>query len=966
MQEFIANQFLPMLLRASWQATVLILLVLAVQWVLGQRLSPRWRSGLWLLVVVRLALPWTAPSAVSLFNFLSFSRASGAVVTARSTAGAPGPLVLQPTAVALAEMPAQPAAVAAAVAPKFSIRLSWLPLVWAAGAFALGLGLLITHYRLARRVTPCRPLIDALVMNLLEDCKQLMGVSVPVALVETAAVDGPCLFGVLRPRLLLPPGFTHGFSCDELRHVFLHELGHVKRHDILLGWVMAFLQILHWFNPLVWLAFARMRVDRELACDALALSHAEDQENKPYGLTIVKLLEGFSDSVRVPSLAGIVEDKQQMKTRISMIAKFQKTNRGTVLAAILVIVLGLLTLTDAQPGDGKEAGETKTTEAGKSEYLQQQLQMAAAGNKWAAFNLWDSYYHGQNGIKPDPAQAKKWLLEFVQDVWVVRFEPVDGFTPATPEEFLERIERDASTYSGQTNIGENGFFRTTKRGGKLVGSFLSNYPDRLKAKLAKVQGLKVTAVEQITPEKFIKYEQSAQESLSPAAASGDAAAPPTIVATSPAVGATEVDPALTEITVTFNQDMGGGFSWTGGGPEYPPTRKDSKIQWRDKRTCVLPVNLEAGHYYRVGINSTSHQNFRSATGAAALPSAIFFTTQGASEDLKAMTRVPQVVHFDPDNGAQNISPTVTELRVTFTVPMGGGCSWCTAGDDDHDFPKGVEGKQSYWTEDKKICVLPVELKPGMTYRLSLNAPEYKNFQSEADVPLEPVQYTFKTSGKEKLAPQPVKIGEPDASKGVWVVRFEPVGDFAPRTPGEFLERANQSGAYSGQKGEIGYFRTKKQGDKLVASFLAYEPGQLKAALDTVPGLKVTSVEKLTQEQLLDYEKSPQESLINLDELDASKGVWVVRFEPVGDFAPRTPGEFLERTHQSGAYSGQKGEIGYFRTKKQGDKLVASFLAYDSDQLKAALDTVPGLKVTSVEKLTQEQLLDYEKSPQESL
>jgi hypothetical protein len=127
------------------------------------------------------------------------------------------------------------------------------------------------------------------------------------------------------------------------------------------------------------------------------------------------------------------------------------------------------------------------------------------------------------------------------------------------------------------------------------------------------------------------------------------------------------------------------------------------------------------------------------------------------------------------------------------------------------------------------------------------------------VPLEPAAYTFKTSGEAKPVPQPVKIGEPDASKGVWVVRFEPVGDFAPRTPGEFLQRANQSGAYSGQKGQIGYFRTKKQGDKLAGSFLAYDPDQLKAALDAVPGLKVTSVEKLTKEQLLDYEKLPQES-----------------------------------------------------------------------------------------------------------
>jgi hypothetical protein len=207
---------------------------------------------------------------------------------------------------------------------------------------------------------------------------------------------------------------------------------------------------------------------------------------------------------------------------------------------------------------------------------------------------------------------------------------------------------------------------------------------------------------------------------------------------------------------------------------------------------------------------------------------------------------------------------------------------------------------------------------------------------------------------------PAKTGEPDASKGVWVVRFEPVGDFSPRTPGEFLARIP---VYSGQHGEIGYFRTKKQGDKLAGSFLAYDGDQLKAALDALPGIKVTSVEKLTQERLVEYEKSPQESLIDFNHLDASKGVWAVRFEPVGDFSPKTPGEFLARIH---VYSGQAGEIGYFRTKKQGDKLVGSFLAYDADQLKAALAKTTGIKVTSVEKLTQEQLLEYEKSPQESL
>ena len=217
-----------------------------------------------------------------------------------------------------------------------------------------------------------------------------------------------------------------------------------------------------------------------------------------------------------------------------------------------------------------------------------------------------------------------------------------------------------------------------------------------------------------------------------------------------------------------------------------------------------------------------------------------------------------------------------------------------------------------------------------------------------------------TDAQVQTRPQRAKVGEPDAAKGVWVVRFEPVGDFAPKTPGEFLAKIP---IYSGQHGEIGYFRTKKQGDKLLGSFLADDADQLKAALSALPVIKVTGVEKLTQEQLVQYQKLPQESLIDFDHLDAAKGVWVVRFEPVGDFSPRTPKEFLAKIP---IYSGQHGEIGYFRTKKQGDKLLGSFLAYDADQRKKALAGLLVIKVTGVEKLTQKALIQYQELPQESL
>ena len=316
------------------------------------------------------------------------------------------------------------------------------------------------------------------------------------------------MFGFVRPRLLLPPGLASSFTSEELRHVFLHELAHIKRRDVLAGWVMLGLQTMHWFNPLVWLAFYRLRSDRELACDALALSHTRAGDNESYGLTIVKLLEGFGQSVWAPSLAGILENKKQMQERISMIATFHKTNRGLALAATLIAGLALVTFTDAQDSvKGVEA------EAGNPWDLQQKLKLAEAGNQWAAYDLWDAYSRGSHGLQPDAAEAEKWLQGLVRDLWVVRFEPVDDFAPTNPQEFLARIHEHSSSRSGQTNIGAASFFRTTMQGDKLIGSFLSNYPDQLQASLAKVPGLKITSAERITAPEFIAYEQSPQESL---------------------------------------------------------------------------------------------------------------------------------------------------------------------------------------------------------------------------------------------------------------------------------------------------------------------------------------------------------------------------------------------------------------------------------------------------------------------
>lgn len=219
---------------------------------------------------------------------------------------------------------------------------------------------------------------------------------------------------------------------------------------------------------------------------------------------------------------------------------------------------------------------------------------------------------------------------------------------------------------------------------------------------------------------------------------------PRVVATNPPAGATDVDPNLQYLTVVFDQDMAGGYSFTGGGPNYPTIPDGKGPVWKDKRTCVLPIELKKANYYRLGVNSKSYQNFRSAAGLPAEPSAIFFTTEGAPEELKNQVRIPTIVSITPESGADDIDPSVSEIRVTFDMPMGPGFSWTGGGPR---FPEIPNGKKPTWSEDGKTCVLPVQLKPNWDYVLGLNSVSFNNFQSKWGVPLEPVVYRISTKAE---------------------------------------------------------------------------------------------------------------------------------------------------------------------------------------------------------------------------
>jgi biopolymer transport protein ExbD len=170
-----------------------------------------------------------------------------------------------------------------------------------------------------------------------------------VGLIVTDRVKSPILFGFIRPRVLLPADLARELPIERLRYILLHELAHLKRCDIHTGWILAFLQSLHWFNPLVWWAFGRMRFDRELACDEQVLLRVPDAERRDYGDVLIGMLERFNHVHNLPAIAGILENKDQLKRRLVMIKKFRRPmRREIIMFAALLAALSIALLTEPQ------------------------------------------------------------------------------------------------------------------------------------------------------------------------------------------------------------------------------------------------------------------------------------------------------------------------------------------------------------------------------------------------------------------------------------------------------------------------------------------------------------------------------------------------------------------------------------------------------------------------------------------
>ena len=146
-------------------------------------------------------------------------------------------------------------------------------------------------------------------------------------------VDSPAVYGIFRPKIIMPEAFKE----KELEYIIRHEKTHIKRLDNLwriIGFITA---AIHWFNPLSWVFLKAFLTDLELACDEMAVAGYEKEKRKEYARTLLECSQ--SKSMLVSAFGGA-----KVRTRIENVLSYKKMTAFSAIGFTLLVLVIIFTL----------------------------------------------------------------------------------------------------------------------------------------------------------------------------------------------------------------------------------------------------------------------------------------------------------------------------------------------------------------------------------------------------------------------------------------------------------------------------------------------------------------------------------------------------------------------------------------------------------------------------------------------
>ena len=323
------------LLQMSFTGGILILAVIVIRALAINMLPKKAFHALWWISVVRLMIPFSIPSAFSVYSLMgSHAPGNGSQAIRVLPIGASGQAASMPDSITNA--------------------VSTWTVVWAAGVLVCAVFFSLAYWKCRKEFQTSIPVGNDFTENWLSVHQQGRRISIR----QSGRFSAPLTYGVLHPVILMPTS-TKWENTDSLEYVLAHEYVHIRRFDSIRKLVLIVVLCVHWFNPLVWVMYILANRDIELLCDEAVVRFFGENTKAAYARALISMEETRSGLTPLCNNFS----KNAIEERITAIMKIKKT---TVFSLILAgfIVAGIATAfaTSANAQQAESVGQDSGTE----------------------------------------------------------------------------------------------------------------------------------------------------------------------------------------------------------------------------------------------------------------------------------------------------------------------------------------------------------------------------------------------------------------------------------------------------------------------------------------------------------------------------------------------------------------------------------------------------------------------------
>lgn len=335
------------LLEMSVSGAVFIIAVVMIRTAAINRLPKKTFLVLWDMVLLRLVIPFTIPSAFSIYTLITHTVSAPTVLEAGTDHAASA--VSREHFVVIPGME-QPVTTVPSVSVWFA--------VWCIGMIVFAGFFMVSYVRCRMEFRTALPVNHAYAEQWIKERPHKRRISIK----QSDRISTPLTYGVFHPVILMPKQ-TDWENTEQLQYIFAHESVHIDRFDAIAKLIAAYALCIHWFNPLVWVMYILFNRDLELACDERVIRQFGDTSRSAYSFMLINM------EAKKSGLSPLCNhfSKNAAEERITAIMNTKQTTMITHLSSCLIILVTIslfatsaMASTDSRAGDTPAVNDPKT------------------------------------------------------------------------------------------------------------------------------------------------------------------------------------------------------------------------------------------------------------------------------------------------------------------------------------------------------------------------------------------------------------------------------------------------------------------------------------------------------------------------------------------------------------------------------------------------------------------------------